>query len=262
MGDIANRTAADSSAHAFADGMEMLSSLLPGSYHARAPHGTLLSLTFAMVPVLNAVLSPSIPPDSSEIDLLADQAARKLNGRPWSIRLRGEPTQRILATASKHHLTTVEHARLMVTELSERPLEPATNNGIRVRRLSSGEYQTFADVVGAGFGAPAHFVSEVYPASVLGDPRLAPYVAETEGGVAAAAGIGFRNDGHLGLGNIATVPEFRHRGYATALVETLMSHGHLAGAHTAYLHSHDDTLSFFTRFGFADVETWTTLSGP
>ncbi|WP_433359484.1 GNAT family N-acetyltransferase [Actinoplanes sp. CA-142083] len=245
----------DSSAAAFRDGMEMIAAAVPGSYHLRGEHGTLLALTHAAVPALNPILSPAATPDPVEIATLAGVAAQQSGGAPWSIRLRGEPTGEVVEVADRHGLTSTVSQPFMTRALTGDVPETKPV----VRRLAASEYETFAAVLAGGFGAPPQIISAVYGPQVLAHPAVAAYVAEDDSGMAVAAGVSIRTDGHLGIGNVATLEPFRRQGYAYALTATLLNDGRASGAHTAYLHATDDVVPFFERLGFETRENWTMI---
>jgi len=172
--------------------------------------------------------------------------------------LRSRPRTR--GATTRLGLTCGAGQRFMVAEFEGRtstgsvPAELA-----HIRRLASDEYETFADVVGRSFGVPAEAVARVYTAEVLANPLIGAYVAETTSGLAVAAGAGLLTQSHLGVANVGTLPEYRGRGYARVLTEAILRRGKAAGAHTAYLHTDDDTVPFFARLGFTPRADQTML---
>lgn len=247
---------ADPSAAAFADGIELLASAVPGAFHTRGPRGTLLALTHAAVPALNPILSPAAEPPATEIADLAAVAAERADGSPWSIRLRGEPPAAVLATAREHGLSSAARQPFMLLPLS--PREAAA--GIPVRRLAPSEYRIFSEVLSAGFGVPPAIIEAIYSAPVFGLAEITACVAEDGRGRPVATGISVLTGGFLAIGNLASRPDERGQGYARAVLDTLLGHGHAAGAHTAYLHADDATEPFFAGAGFTTAEHWTMLA--
>ncbi|MFC3740881.1 GNAT family N-acetyltransferase [Paractinoplanes deccanensis] len=241
----------DSFAYAFRDGIEALTSLVPGSYHTTAPNGTLLALTYSVIPALNPIVVPQADPDSDEVATLAGLAARKAGPVPWSVRLRGEPGERLREIAARHGRTTA----------TSQPFMTATVDGARavdasVRQIKGDEFRTFATVVAGVFGAPPELVSAVYTAEVLDSPQVAAFLAETPRGEPVAAGVAVITGEYAGLANIGTLPAFRGQGHARKVTEALLS----SGAKHFYLHADEQTTGFFERFGFATAENWTMLT--
>lgn len=218
-------------------------------------HGTLLAVTHAAIPALNPVLSSASEPDDSEIAVLASTATQKAGQAPWSIRVREEPSDAVRRIADRHGLVVASRQPFMLL-----PLAPRGGPAVRVRRLTGKESTVFARILGAGFGAPPQIVEAIYTPEVLDHPLINAYAAEDELGASVSAGVSFLNDGYLGIGNLATVPELQHHGFGQAVAETILREGRAAGAHTAYLHSTDAALDLFERLGFRTVEHWTTLS--
>ncbi|WP_127509412.1 hypothetical protein [Actinoplanes solisilvae] len=76
----------------------------------------------------------------------------------------------------------------------------------------------------------------------------------------ASSPVGFRNDGHLGLGNFATLPDVDGDGYTRAVAEAMLQDGLAAGVHTAYLHATHAEAPLFERLGFRKTGQWTRCS--
>ncbi|MEU0913263.1 GNAT family N-acetyltransferase [Streptomyces althioticus] len=253
---------ADSAAHAFGSAMERLVSVVPGATGRSCPQGTLLALTRSQIPALNVVMSTLKTPDAEEIADLAAVAAAEagLGGFPWSIRLRGGPDEAITRKAGEYGLTGRSEQPFMVLPLQDAPTLPPKTGRVRVRALSGDEYNDFAEVLAAGFGAPAVIISSLYTPAVLDAQGITAYVAEADG-VDVAAGLGVVVEGHLGVINVATTPQHRKRGHARVMVERILRDGRASGAHTAYLHATAETVGLFESLGFRTAETWTSLTG-
>jgi ribosomal protein S18 acetylase RimI-like enzyme len=252
---------ADLAAHAFGTAMRTLVGLVPGATGRIGSHGTLLALTHARIPALNVVMSIAEKPDGEEIAELAAAAGKEAGelGFPWSIRLRGRPDEAVVRTAAGHGLAGESEQPFMVMPLTDALAARAQPGAVRVRALPGSEYGEFAEVLGAGFGAPPVIISSLYTPAVLDAPEITAYLAEVDG-VAVAAGLGVVTEGHVGLINIATLPQHRRRGHARAVAEAIVRDGRAAGAHTAYLHATDEAVGLFENAGFRTAENWTSLT--
>ncbi|WP_329218560.1 GNAT family N-acetyltransferase [Streptomyces sp. NBC_01485] len=243
-------------ARAFRTAMQRLAAVVPGSLHQVAPGGTLLAFTGSQIPLLNTVMSVSSQPDTGEMVALVEKAAQFPRSVPWTIRLRGEATEELERIAGDYGLRA-QPQPFMVAPLTgglpDRPNSPI------VRRIAGDEYETFAKTLGAAFGAPPFIISDLYRPAVLDAREITAYLAEV-GGIAVAAGLGVVTDGHLGLINIATRPEYRRLGHGRELTETIMRDGRVAGAHTAYLHPSLEAERLFESAGFRTVEDWTLFA--
>ena len=99
-------------------------------------------------------------------------------------------------------------------------------------------YRGILERIGAGGGARAGFA------------------LATLDGVAAATALGVRDGAWLGVFSVATLPEFRRRGAATALLRALARWGRALGASGAYLQVERDNRTAFDlylRDGFREV---------
>ncbi|MFJ5035928.1 GNAT family N-acetyltransferase [Streptomyces sp. NPDC088560] len=247
-------------AHAFQSAVEELAGVLPNGFRERSPGGTLLATTGSLIPALNGITSAEPIPDKAEIALLCDAAEPHVKGLPWSIRLRGEPEEGIVAVAADHGLTTLTQQPFMLLQLTDdrTAQEPARETAC-VRPLRDDEHEVFAEVLGAAFGAPPAIITSLYTPLVLGQPFVHAYVAEVDG-VPAAAGLAILTGEHVGLANIGTLSEYRRQGLGRAVTETILRDAHANGARTAYLHSSDEAIPLFEQVGFRTEEFWTFLT--
>jgi len=72
----------------------------------------------------------------------------------------------------------------------------------------------------------------------------------------AACGLGVLQAGYIGLYDIAVAPELRRRGYGQRLVDSLLTWGKEAGAHTAYLQvmlNNAPALRLYEKEGFQEI---------
>jgi ribosomal protein S18 acetylase RimI-like enzyme len=99
-------------------------------------------------------------------------------------------------------------------------------------------------------------VSEVFRGIVERIGARAGFALATVGGAPAAAALGVCDRGWLGVFAVATLPEHRRRGAATALLDALRRFGESRGATRAYLQVERDNevaLSLYRRDGFREV---------
>ncbi|MGW1092634.1 GNAT family N-acetyltransferase [Streptomyces sp. NPDC002596] len=247
-------------AEAFQDATEALAGVLPNGFHARGADGTLLAVTGSVIPALNVIMSVATAPDRAEIGLLCEKAEPHLQQLPWSIRLRGEADEELAAIAAARGLTTRTQQPFMLLPLEDGPAAPQSGeNSVTVRPLRNDEYETFAAVLGAAFGAPPAVITSLYTPFVLGQAFVKAYVADVDG-VPAVAGLAVLTERHGGLANIGTLPEYRRRGLGRAVTEAALRDGRAAGARTAYLHSSDEAVPLFEQVGFRTEESWTSFT--
>ncbi|MFF3606770.1 GNAT family N-acetyltransferase [Streptomyces sp. NPDC002463] len=253
-----NRDVVSQAAGAFRAAVEALAESLPNGFVEHGPGGALLAFTRSQIPALNGIVSVAAAPDTTEIGLLCENAAKQAQRLPWSIRLRGEPEEALVGLALDHGLGTVSRQPFMLRRLTGTRKETAGGGG-PVRPLRSDESETFAEVLGAAFGAPPAVITSLYTPAVLSLPFVRAYLAEADG-EPVAAGLGILTEQHVGLANIGTLPEYRRRGLARAITDTVVQDATHAGAHTAYLHSSDEAVPLFERAGFHVEESWTAFT--
>jgi ribosomal protein S18 acetylase RimI-like enzyme len=111
----------------------------------------------------------------------------------------------------------------------------------------------------AGFEAPAEIILSLMTESVIDAPWAGTYLVEVDG-LPVATGLGILSGDHIGVYNIAVVPERRDRGYGWLVTERVLTDGFAAGATTAYLHSSKAGRPLYESMGFRTVETWTYLT--
>ncbi|MFH8625940.1 GNAT family N-acetyltransferase [Streptomyces vietnamensis] len=255
-----NRDVVSQAAGAFRAAVQALAESLPNGFVEHGPGGALLAFTRSQIPALNGIVSVAATPDTTEIGLLCENAAKQAQGLPWSIRLRGEPEGALVGLAIAHGLGTVSQQPFMLRRLTGTRKETADGGSTGlVRPLRSDESETFAEVLGAAFGAPPAVITSLYTPAVLSLPFVRAYLAEVDG-EPVAAGLGILTEQHVGLANIGTLPEYRRRGLARAITDTIVQDATHAGAHVAYLHSSDEAVPLFEWAGFHVEESWTAFT--
>jgi ribosomal protein S18 acetylase RimI-like enzyme len=99
-------------------------------------------------------------------------------------------------------------------------------------------------------------VPEIFRALLARIGPRAGFALASIDGQPAASGLGVCEHGWLGVFAMATLPEFRRRGAATALLDALRSWGQSRGAARAYLQVERDNgaaLDLYRRDGFCEV---------
>ncbi|MET9382253.1 hypothetical protein ABZY09_14530 [Streptomyces sp. NPDC002928] len=173
---------------AFQTAVEELAAVIPNGFHERGPGGALLATTGSLIPSLNGITSVDPTPDKAEIALLCDAAEVHVQGLPWSIRLRREPEEGVVAVAADHGLTTLTRQPFMLLKpADDRVAQESARESASVRPLRNDEHEVFADVLGSAFGAPPAIITSLYTPLVLSRPFVRAYVAEVDS-VPAAAG--------------------------------------------------------------------------
>lgn len=87
-----------------------------------------------------------------------------------------------------------------------------------------------------------------------------PLLAEVDGENAGCAMVLFRTDKAALLGAVATVPKFRGRGIARALVTRLANEELKSGRRTELLCKNDSIVDFYKSIGFKAVDEWSLIT--
>lgn len=87
-----------------------------------------------------------------------------------------------------------------------------------------------------------------------------PLLAEADGENAGCAMVLFRTDKAALLGAVATVPKFRGRGIARALVTRLANEELKSGRRTELLCKNDSIVDFYKSIGFKAVDEWSLIT--
>lgn len=126
---------------------------------------------------------------------------------------------------------------------------------LAVRRLDPVEAPLHGHVAAVGFGAPEDLFAAMVGPEVTGRPEIALYLGEV-GGEPVVTGLGVRGNDWVGMFNIATPPDHRRRGFATALTARMLSDAFAEGASWAWLQSSAAGRGVYRRLGFVDVAVW------
>ena len=117
------------------------------------------------------------------------------------------------------------------------------------------QHAVFTEIAARAFGVPAPAIAQLLPSEVLADYAVRTYVGSV-GGVPVSVGMGITLGDAVGIFNIATEPEFQHRGYGAAITARAVDDGFAAGAEFAWLQSSDAGFHVYERLGFRHLESW------
>ncbi len=126
-------------------------------------------------------------------------------------------------------------------------------DGLRIVRVTdTAGLEDHIRVGVAGFGMPESIWHEVMSPRLLGQEDVAVYVGYMNG-EAVSTGLGIQTGKTIGVYNIASVPEARGRGYATAMTRRVAADGARNGCDVAILQASDMGLPIYERIGYRTV---------
>ena len=143
-------------------------------------------------------------------------------------------------------------AKVQVADLSTvmAHVTPSENVTTEVLDTPSGVWLEVYEAVEGVEGDQKHVRREMFRAL-----EKATFVLVRLNGQPAAAGLGVYGEGHVGIFNVATLPEQRRRGAATAVLAGLAQWGAAQGAHTLYLQVAEGNVSAQKAYARAGFET-------
>ena len=136
---------------------------------------------------------------------------------------------------------------------------PPPPDGLRIRRVETeDELRAHAVAAATGFGVPDPTTGiDVFPASLLGDTRIAMFNGYVDGAATpAATSVCVVAEGLAGIYAVAVHPPMRQRRMGTAMTWAAMSAGACAGADLCVLQASEMGAPVYTRMGFRTVRTY------
>ena len=240
--------------------LDVVVKFAPGAWGQVSEHGTRLVMSDSLLGTFNGVFTSELEVDVETVAALAKEMAKEMIGveLPWCVQTRAEPTPELLKVAAEHGLIIHHRSPLMVRDAGPvRPHRPDPDGPV-VRRITGVEDQMYVDLLAQGFETSPEIFGELMSAPVLDAPGVSAYLVE-HGGEPVATGFGILAAGLVGVYNIATLPQFRTRGYGRLVTEAILRDGFGAGATGAYLFTSELGQPLYRSLGFEVVETWTYL---
>jgi ribosomal protein S18 acetylase RimI-like enzyme len=165
--------------------------------------------------------------------------------------------ERTRAAARELGLTHVDRLPALVARPDELSDAAAA---LEIARMAPHELEAAVDLQAAAFDEPREIFAR-FGTAALRMPGARWYVGRAGADIVATA-LGLTADGATGIFNVATKPEWRRRGYGSALTARAARDGFADGAELAYLHSSPDGHAVYRRLGFREVDEYVVLSRP
>jgi ribosomal protein S18 acetylase RimI-like enzyme len=213
------------------------------------------------LPQLNGVWAKGPEEEQLAVRELAGAVAQIEGlGLPCWVQTRAGRTPALEAEARRLGLTSEEAIPGMVATVDD--LREVTSPEVEITRVVDAARLAEAQAVEAlGFEVPPDLFAPFYSPQVAATPGLSIFLGRADGRPVSTA-TSFRQGEAVGIFNVATPPEYRRRGYGTALTARAARDGFEAAASFAWLQSSPLGDSVYRRMGFRQVETYTLLSRP
>ena len=247
-------TEADQTTDALLLDWERWCSALGAQATAKRLNGCALFATGVPVPPLNCVFTarPAVAP--AEVAELLDTVAGL--GLPHNLEIRPGCRPEVAALARSRGMRQGASIPLMRRDASQADNRTAVGSPpLVVRELGADEIGLHASIASAAFEAPAAVFAAVITPAVLALPGFHCYVG-TAGGQPITTAVGIVEGNHVGIYNVATLPEHQGRGFGAAITAHAFRGGFAAGASFAYLQSSDAGFAVYRRLGFRAIESW------
>lgn len=139
---------------------------------------------------------------------------------------------------------------------------PAGLAGLAIQRVTTPEaLSAFCLVVAEGFELPGDVAAGLLPQAILLHPEIELFLGYTEGRPMSTATL-IRSEGVAGVYMVATLPEYRRRGFGEALTWHAVAAGACKGCDMAALQASEMGRPIYERMGFRLVSPYRTFRLP
>lgn len=224
--------------------------VLPGAW-ASMEGGALTAFSGMPVAMLNGVWGASPTTDAHVIDTLLEPFAER--GVPFSLQLR-PGCEQFDGIVTARRMRFVDEVPLMLLD-DLAPAGDVVDCGLQWHRVQVDEGDDYVDLLARGFEAPREAFALFALPGFLGHAAVSCFTGTLDGSPLTTA-LCLVDRNAAGLFNVATVPEHRGKGYASAATQHCLRAAHQAGAQWAYLQSSVPGYGVYERLGFRTVERW------
>jgi N-acetylglutamate synthase len=242
--------AADIFTVSMAEIAQQMISPIPGSRFLRRD-AVCAMVTGIPAPPFNGVWTERPDPDLAGFTALLDEVAN--SGAPYSLRLRPDSDEALGKLASDRGMVLATEITLMALDSGAGVPAIPEPAELTIRRLAPEQAPLAATVGAAGFEVTEDVFLQAEGPELLRLDSVRCYTGEVEGRPVTTA-LSVTLGGFTGIFSVATTPEWRGRGFATAVTARAVADGLAAGSRWCWLEATPAGLSAYRSVGFAAIE--------
>ena len=215
--------------------------------------GVVGGLTGVPIAMFNGIWAETVRPSPQTVAEMLDRVAA--SGLPYCAQLRPGAPSEVADDLLRRGMTQLEQVPLMVLEVSSR-LEAAQRvEQLRIRPMPPEEAPLHTSIVADAFDIPEDLILQLMTPEALARAELHCYLGEIDG-EPVTTGLGIGLGQFVGIFDVATRPDFRGRGFASALTARVAADAWAAGARWAWLQSSPTGYNIYEKLGFRTLERW------
>lgn len=245
---------ADAVASALVDTWVLLCGAIEGGWSRTADGVTTAVSGIAAAPFNGVWVTAAKEVRTDTVEFALDQVTA--TGLPHLLLVRPGVTEVAVPLADRRNMTLELPTPLMC---AAPPPRPRPVDGLTVRALAPGEAGLHCELAAEGFGMPLELFAALISPGMLALPGFRLYVGEVSGQPVVTAAALTRGP-WVGVFNVATVAEYRRRGYGAAITAHVAADAAAHGAQWAWLQSSPAGYGVYRRLGFELLERWAAWS--
>jgi GNAT superfamily N-acetyltransferase len=224
-----------------------------------------VALTTSALPGPGFNFASVLVPDAPRLDDLLPVARDFFSHckKGWGIQVEGDAGHPMEAELKARGWAIDEDEPAFVLDSLTPEIRCELPPGFTVRQVSDlAGTNAFHDLVGEAFGATPELSMEMRPLpTFIDDPDIAIFIGSVAGKGVTAAGYS-RSGPTAVLWGVATLPEYRSRGYGSFVSREALAHAATQGCTTATLRSGLKSIPVYERLGFQYVCQHRTYAFP
>jgi GNAT superfamily N-acetyltransferase len=235
-------------AKAAAEGFRSLSMSASGGSHENVG-GVTCWYSASFVPVFNgaAVL---LPEQINRETLGAVEAYFKWRGRPYSVMCLDTLVPHAEGQFARYGYAAYDTMPAMWLDGAPLDDPPGAQDVVISRITMPGPLGVFRSILSEVFRLSMSEVNLVLSERALSVPHTRHYLGSVRGGAAATATL-VLGDGVAGVWNVGTMPAYRHRGVAAAMMRHILAEARALGYGSSMLLASDEGTPLYRRLGYS-----------